>query len=100
MIERLAWPLTVAANGRMAVVEQDSPEDIVQCIGRVLSHRPGDRTDLPDMGVADPVFLENPADLAVGALLDRYEPRAAVSTSIDMAETIANVTVNWEPGNR
>jgi hypothetical protein len=51
-IPRLAWPLTLAANGQLVTVEQDSDDDIRQCVSAIVRHRVGDRSDLPEMGLS------------------------------------------------
>lgn len=79
MPARLAWPLTVTPEGRLGTVEQDSDDDIRQCIEAILRYRIGDRFDLPEMGMADPTFEELPIDLApIREVLDRHELRAHV----------------------
>ena len=83
MIERLAFPMRVV-NGRLAVVEQDSDDDVAQCMTAIGRTRRGDRWDQPDMGV-DPVeFHERPIDTTqMIQALRRHEPRR----SVDVIET-------------
>lgn len=79
MPARLVWPLTVTAEGNLATVEQDSDDDIRQCIEAIVRYRIGDRYDLPEMGMADPTFEELPIDLsAIREVLERHELRAHV----------------------
>jgi phage baseplate assembly protein W len=100
MPDRLAWPLRVV-DGRLATVEQDSPEDIQQCLKAILLTRIGERPDLPEMGCAELVFGEQPLELdAIREVLARHEPRAAVlaTTHPDLLDAaIAEIRLEWEP---
>lgn len=78
MAERIAIPMRVQ-NGRLAVVEQDSDEDVAQCLLGIARTRPGQRRDQPDMGVDPLEFHERPVDRS--QMLDtlrRHEPRRTV----------------------
>jgi len=78
MAERLAIPMRVH-NGRLAVIEQDSDEDVAQCLLAIGRTRRGDRWDQPDMGVDPLEFHERPVDLRQFAeTLRRHEPRRTV----------------------
>lgn len=80
--QRLAWPVTLGPDGRLATVAQDSDADIGQCIRLVLEHRPGDRPDLPEMGVLDPSFGEELDVDGIVAQVTRHEPRATVRPQV------------------
>lgn len=95
---RLAWPLQLA-DGQLAVVEQDSDQDIVQCIRAIVGHRPGDRVDLPEMGILDPTFGEQPLDTeAIADVVRRHEPRVdalATATPDTVDNFIVDVALSW-----
>lgn len=104
MISRLAWPLKLASNGQLATVEQDSDEDIRQCISAIVRHRVGDRVDVPEMGVPDFTHGEQPLEIdGVAAVIDRHEPRASVlvSSSPNLIESIlaevVDINIDWAP---
>ena len=61
----------------MAVVEQDSNEDVANCVEAIVRTRPGDRDELPAFGIADPLFQQVPidTDLLVDQV-EEWEPRA------------------------
>lgn len=65
-------------NGnKIAVVEQDSLEDVTNCVQAILLTRLGERLERPDFGIGDPVFLPQP--LPLGEILNdilESEPRA------------------------
>lgn len=78
MAERLAIPMRVQ-DGRLAVVEQDSDEDVAQCLEAIGRTRRGDRFDQPDMGVDPRTFHERPVDVTqMIETLRRHEPRRTV----------------------
>lgn len=98
MTQRLKWPLDLV-NGSFATVEQDSDEDITQCVKAILKHRPGDREDIPEMGVPDPTFGEQPLNLTEAQeVLRRHEPRVDTLLAQDpesVESLIAEVTATW-----
>lgn len=99
-IPRLAWPLRVdPLTGSFAVVEQDSDEDIAQCLKAIALTTPGERPDVPDMGVEDLTFGEQPLDLdQIRDTFNRHEPRVTVlaSTNPDaLDEALAQVGIEW-----
>lgn len=74
----LALPFRVT-NGRPAVNEQGSLDDVAACVRAVLLTRPGERDALPDFGTPDFTFQQLPVDLdALVALVEAAEPRARV----------------------
>lgn len=66
-------------NGKEVVVEQDSDEDVENCVEAILRTVQGDREDLPDFGILDMTFRPQPLnlDLVVADILAN-EPRAQV----------------------
>lgn len=97
-VPRLAWPLRLV-GGRFATVEQDSDDDIAQCIKAIVQTSPGERADLPDMGLADPVFEEQPLDVdALREMVARHEPRAAITataTTDPIDTALAELGIEW-----
>lgn len=74
-IPRLALPFRVA-GGRAAVVEQDSDQEVLQCVETVMRYRPGDRVAAPDFGVPDQAHQQGGADLVtVADRIEVWEPR-------------------------
>lgn len=60
-----------------AVVEQDSVEEIAECVLAILLCPQGYRVELPEFGVDDPTFSVPDVDLeAVRAAITTWEPRA------------------------
>lgn len=76
MPERLAHPVRVGPDGRLAVVEQDSDSDVRQCIRLLLAHQPGDYPANREVGFPEQTFAENVDARSVLDGLERWEPRA------------------------
>lgn len=101
-VPRLRFPLRFT-NGRTELVEQDSIEEIAQCVEIILRTPRGQRLDLPDFGIPDQAFRENGADLvALRSAIEQYEPRAAVVLEHDgvIERLVDRVTVTTTSGAR
>lgn len=99
MADRLAWPVALRPDGTFATVVQDDDDDIEQCIAAILAYRPGDLADLPELGIADETFTEQPVELDAAAdVVRRHEPRAPVlaqQRESSLGELVADVAVAW-----
>ena len=80
-IPHLRLPFRIGPTGAAEVVEQDSYEEIAQCVEVLLTTRQGDRLAVADYGVPDQVFLnENEVSAAsLASLVQKWEPRAVVA---------------------
>jgi phage baseplate assembly protein W len=77
-IPHLALPLRYA-RGRDVVNEQDSIDDVADCVEAALRTRPGQRAEHPEFGTPDLVFAQQPLDLDdVVAHIAAYEPRVHI----------------------
>lgn len=68
-------------NGGAFVNEQDSFEDIQDCVKAVVAYPIGSRLDLPDFGRPDLVFQQVSADLSTDQLWNaiiQWEQRATI----------------------
>lgn len=63
-------------NGSALCVDQDSDEDILQCVSAIVRTPRGFRIELPDFGVPSQVLAEDPKVSEVERALELYEPRA------------------------
>lgn len=91
-----ALPFSLS-NGQAAVVEQDSPDDIANCVEAVLRYTPGWRFADPEFGVSDQTFRRDLDLDEIRGQIARYEPRAAetvddVSGELREAHTIDDAT--------
>jgi phage baseplate assembly protein W len=84
------------ANGKFAVVEQDSPEEIRQCISTVLKTRIGSRIESPNFGVPDELFEllpPNPSAESYIAAIEEWEPRSRVVGEAEIEELTKRVLI-------
>lgn len=89
----LAVPFQIVGP-RARVVEQDSVDEIAQCVYAVLGTERGSRLEEPDFGVTDPAFRQGGMDLGEARVaLGAWEPRADVEIEQDIDELIARVRV-------
>lgn len=87
-VPKLDWPLRLTATGKIAVVDQDTIDDVRKCV-RVLLHTPlGARSLAPAVGVPDPTFTAgiDPAGLRKRLEHPEFgEPRAAIRVTAQPA---------------
>lgn len=75
-IPHLRLPLDFS-GGRAGAVEQDTPDDVAQCVETVLLYEPGHLEANPRFGVEDQAFaLGGPDAGELIAAAERFEPRA------------------------
>jgi phage baseplate assembly protein W len=97
-VPKLALPLALNAAGAFNTLQQDTPEEVAQCVRVLAMTRPGDRIMVPALGLPDPTF--SPIDPATFIqACAQYEPRAIVratpvqnadgSTSLDVSVAVA-----------
>lgn len=92
-IPKLRVPLRLE-NGRLALVEQDSQDNVAACVYSILSYERGSRIEDPDFGVESRLFDQMPVD--VDEWLEQiaaYEPRAEVQTEQEVGDLIGAVLV-------
>lgn len=74
----LAWPVRLDGD-HLAAVEQDTGEDVAQCVQVVVSTPKGSCDWLPDFGVDDQTFNQGGADPGeFEAAIREWEPRADI----------------------
>lgn len=82
-IPHLAFPLRYR-DGKVAVNEQDSYEDVRDCVAAIASFTIGSRIEMLDFGIPEQAFRERGADpVAVRAAVERWEPRAVATAETD-----------------
>jgi hypothetical protein len=75
---QFALPFRLTESG-FAQVDQDSEDDINYCVEAVMRFHPGDRAMLPEFGIRDLAFSEQPIDGAnLIAEVAQHEPRAQI----------------------
>ena len=91
----IEWPFRIV-DGVLQTVEQDSTEEINQCVEAVLNTPLGSRIDAPDYGVPDETFSQLSADEAAAVYLDAIdaaEPRARVLGEARVVEMAKQVVI-------
>jgi phage baseplate assembly protein W len=97
-IPHFAWPFQVV-DGAVQTVEQDSAEEIAQCVEAVLNTPVGSRIDAPDYGVPDETFSQLSVDESAAVYLDAIdaaEPRARVLGEARVEEMAKRVAIRVE----
>lgn len=78
-LPHLAWPVRLAGTS-LAVLEQDSLEEVTQCVAVLASIPAGTYIDTPELGWEDPTFTEGgPSAEHLAAAISEFEPRAAAT---------------------
>lgn len=97
---RFPFQLTTDGKGPR-VNDQDSQNDVEDCVEVVLSTLLGERQELPAYGLPDQVFQENGADLQIiDTVIDQWEPRAEATLSATEIEELAQrVRINMRETN-
>lgn len=88
-VPHLAFPFQFGpGNAEAEVVEQDTIEEIAQCVRVIVSTRAGEREELPDFGIDDLVFgVDFDIEDVVTEVLE-WEPRASVLISQERDEVL------------
>jgi hypothetical protein len=80
------------------VSEQGTEEEIVDCVIAIVKTPTGFRDDIPDFGIPEPIFQQQPLGIDdIQASLDLWEDRASylVTTVPDFKERLAAIlTIN------
>lgn len=83
--------------GKPNVVEQDSLDDVANCVEAVVRTTQGQRLEISDFGIPAQTFATTPLDQAtIVAQILQYEPRASVVLdqaldAYDALHTLANI---------
>ena len=91
-----ARPFRLGTDGAFAVVEQDSIDDVMQCVEVLVSTEVGSREELPEYGISDPTFTTEVNLSEISQAVDDWEDRATVdiNQSVDTRdELLRNVSI-------
>jgi phage baseplate assembly protein W len=101
-VPHLRWPFRLTAgadipgqvpHAPLALVEQDSIDDVRQSIHLLLRTPPGSRPLAPRVGVHDPTFTAGVDADQLAAQLEELEPRARVTVSAPPTDGAGRQTV-------
>lgn len=82
----MQWPFRMGGfnSSEIAYVEQDTPEEIEQCVALLLTTSPGGFPDEPTLGLPDPAFRQGGvSESDIDSVVHRWEPRAQVNFTSD-----------------
>lgn len=79
------FPFQLSADGRRPKeTEQDSDDEILDCVQVLLMTLPSQRIDIPEYGMPEQAFLEGGADSSqIMSTIKRWEPRVNLVLSVD-----------------
>lgn len=82
-------------GSQVAVIEQDSDDDILACVETVLRTPAGSRIENPEYGLTDPTFQSDPAAIENECqdAIEEWEPRATAVPEAEISNRIAAVRV-------
>lgn len=93
------FPFKFTAAGPADVMEQDSSEDIAQCVEIILRFPLGMRIDIPEFGISDQTFREKGPDLnELRTAIARWEPRADIVMDQTLDELIGRAHIKLRGG--
>jgi phage baseplate assembly protein W len=93
-IPHFAFPFERGADGKVKVVEQDTPEHVMACENVIVRCPRGYRLDRPEFGWPFPTFRNAPIDVnELEAALRKFEPRSRVS-AFEYADVADNARRN------
>lgn len=83
-----AVPMTLLPDGTVKVTEQNSDDEIMDCIKTILAYPIGSRVEAPEFGVPGMAFLEINQDIPnrIRQVLANWEPRADLVFSDDVTQ--------------
>lgn len=80
-VPHLAIPFGLNSDGSVSVVEQDTVEEVAQCVQVLLGTVEGQRQFVPTYGIPDPTFV-GLDQLAVEQAVADWEPRAQITVTV------------------
>ena len=84
-----AFPFRRGLNGHVVVNEQDSDDDVIDCVEVLLRTNIGERLEEPDYGVIDQTFRMGGADVVyLRGVIAEWEERADIRFDQDEMEDI------------
>lgn len=96
-VPHFAFPFSLTSTGHVAVVDQDSPNDVAGCVAAICSYRLGDRADAPTFGIEAQDFRTGgPNPLEIRTAIAAWEDRAEATLDLDdddLVKGISDVTV-------
>lgn len=99
-LPHFAFPFQLQGSS-FAVLEQDTVEEVAQCVEVLIATPVGARTDQPDFGVVDLTFQQSIDHAAILDAVAVWEPRAlaeVASSPDDLDELVQRVQIMVKAG--
>lgn len=97
-VPKFAVPFRLGGSSAFAVVEQDSDEEILQCVKAIVRTPIGSHIDDPELGIQDPTFDGVDPEVLTDQVLIS-EPRAALTiASGEVDDLLWERTVSMQMG--
>jgi phage baseplate assembly protein W len=80
-IPHIRLPFTLLPGGGVNVFEEDSDQEVAQCVQTILVYPKGHRLDRPEFGISDPTF-RTPHEAEIEQAIDDWELRARYTLDI------------------
>lgn len=93
VVPHFAFPPRISGDGHLAVVEQDSQEDILSCVYVALKTPLGSRPYVPNFGVEDYTFASPVPVVELQAQIEESEPRVSASVQAEIDNLVETVFV-------
>ncbi len=79
-IPHFSLPVRYDSAGRIVTVEQDSIDDVTNCVNAAVRTERGTRAWVPEFGITDPTFEMTPVDIkTMQDEISSSEPRAILN---------------------
>lgn len=90
LVPHLRLPLRVEVHtASLSTVEQDTLDEVAQCVEVVLATEPGTRLDLPQFGTPSYLFAQHPLDLAHAVnSIATWEPRGSTTLTTEAIDQL------------
>lgn len=83
IVPHYAMPFQITPDGAKAT-EQDSLEEVRDCVANICAYRTGDRPEKPGFGIPDQTFsLNGPDTQLLVSTIAAQEPRAQLAATAD-----------------
>lgn len=92
-VPHIAYPFRWGPHGNAVELEQDTLDEITNCVEVVVRTDIGALPDLPEMGITDPTFKRITNVNQLSREINTWEPRANVqiTTHIDSIDQLVEV---------
>lgn len=80
-IPHLSFPFQWSNNGHARELEQDTDDQIMNCVDLICSVNIGSLVDQTDFGITDPTFTISPDPVLLQHQIEQWEPRAKVGVT-------------------